>query len=132
MHEIMSPKPAIGTITWRDLTVPNAQLVRDFYQRVVGWTVREEDLGGYSDYSMMPPGQPDPVAGVCHTRGVNADIPPQWLIYITVGDIDASVAECARLGGKVIVQPRGLAGGRFCVIQDPAGAVCALYQPGSD
>jgi predicted enzyme related to lactoylglutathione lyase len=32
-------------------------------------------------------------------------------------------------GGKVVVEPRGLAGGRFCVIEDPNGATAALYQP---
>jgi predicted enzyme related to lactoylglutathione lyase len=32
-------------------------------------------------------------------------------------------------GGKVIGEPRRLAGGRFCVIEDPNGATAALYQP---
>ena len=32
-------------------------------------------------------------------------------------------------GGKLRFAPRGLAGGRFCVMEDPNGAVAALYQP---
>ena len=28
-----------------------------------------------------------------------------------------------------VVEPRGLAGGQFCVIKDPSGATAALYQP---
>lgn len=59
----------------------------------------------------------------------NADIPPQWLIYIIVQDVEVSAAECMRSGGVVVTHPRGLSGGRFCVIRDPAGAVCALFQP---
>ena len=50
-------------------------------------------------------------------------------IYITVADVDASAAACESNGGKLLVKPRGLAGGRFCVIEDPCGSVAALYQP---
>jgi predicted enzyme related to lactoylglutathione lyase len=39
------------------------------------------------------------------------------------------MAECQRLGGTVLAPPRSYGGGRYCVIEDPAGAVCALYQP---
>ncbi len=31
--------------------------------------------------------------------------------------------------GKLIIEPRELAGGRFCVVEDPSGATAALYQP---
>ena len=31
-------------------------------------------------------------------------------------------------GGEVVLEPRGLGGGRFCVIRDPSGATAALYQ----
>jgi uncharacterized protein len=48
---------------------------------------------------------------------------------VIVEDVDASARKCTELGGKVIVGPRAMGGGRFCVIQDPAGAVCALYRP---
>ena len=71
-----------------------------------------------------------PTAGVCHARGVNADLPAQWLVYITVADIEASLAKCVELGGKAIREVRDLGEhGRYCVIQDPAGAVAALVQP---
>ena len=52
-----------------------------------------------------------------------------WLIYIIVEDVQASAAACTANGGKVLVEPRGLAGGQFCVIEDPSGATAALYQP---
>jgi uncharacterized protein len=123
--------PKAGSIMWTDLTVPNAEAVRDFYQQVVGWEATPLNMGGYHDFCMGPAGGLEPVAGVCHARGANANVPPQWLIYITVEDLDRSVAECSRLGGRVLDGPRGMSGGRFCVIQDPAGAVCGLYQPPS-
>ena len=126
----MSDPAPIGSIGWIDLTVPDAAAVRDFYQAVVGWTVSPVKMGDYDDFCMNPPSTGQPVAGVCHARGENGDLPPQWLIYITVRDVDASAAKCVSLGGKVLAGPRNLAGqGRFCVIRDPAGAVAALFSP---
>ncbi|MBC7853529.1 MAG: VOC family protein [Pirellulaceae bacterium] len=122
--------PAVGSIAWRDLTVPEADSVRNFYEQVVGWKSSPVDLGGYSDFEMLQPSSGESVAGICHARGSNADIPPQWLIYIIVADVAASAARCVELGGQVIIAPRPLSGGTFCVIRDPAGAVCALFQSG--
>ena len=119
-----------GTIAWRDLTVDDAEAVRDFYTRVIGWDTRPEEMGGYEDYLLIAPGSDETVAGICHARGPNADLPPQWLVYVFVEDVDASASRCRELGGEVVAGPREMGGGRFCVIRDPAGAVLALYAPG--
>jgi predicted enzyme related to lactoylglutathione lyase len=116
-----------GKIGWIDMTVDNAAELRDFYAAVVGWNFEEVSMGDYSDYSMTTP-DGEAVSGICHARGSNAELPGGWLVYITVDDIEASVAACAANGGEVLVPVRGLAGGRFCVIRDPAGATAALYQ----
>ena len=121
--------PPVGTIIWLDLTVPEAEALRDFYAKVIGWEATPVPMGGYSDFTMHPPGVEDPVAGVCHTRGENVDLPPQWLMYVVVEDVERSVSECTRLGGQVVAGPRPLMGGLFCVVRDPAGAVCALFEP---
>ncbi|HVQ25079.1 MAG TPA: VOC family protein, partial [Planctomycetota bacterium] len=92
------------------------------------WTSEGVDMGGYQDHCMLPADGPA-VAGVCHARGVNAGLPAQWLIYITVADLEQSLTRCRALGGTVLREPRGLGGmGRFAVVRDPAGAVCALFQ----
>lgn len=122
-------KPPIGSVTWRDLTVPNAPVLRDFYAAVVGWQPAPVSMGDYDDYNMISPATNEPAAGICHARGGNAKLPPQWLIYITVADVDSSAKRCKELGGKVLDGPRELGPGRFAVIQDPAGAVAALYSP---
>jgi predicted enzyme related to lactoylglutathione lyase len=124
----MGGTPRPGTVTWTDLTVEQAETVRDFYASVIGWSPEPLAMGGYSDF-VMNDADGQGVAGICHARDSNAGLPAQWLIYITVEDLDFSVAECERLGGSVLAPPRSYSGGRYCVIQDPAGAVCALYQP---
>ena len=125
-----SAKPATGKITWFDLTVEHAQKVRDFYSDVVGWKHTAVDMGGYDDFTMLAPGDNGAVAGICHARGPNAALPPRWLVYITVEDVDKSAARCAELGGALVVPPKSMGShGRYCVIRDPAGAVAALFQP---
>lgn len=123
--------PPVGSIVWRDLTVPDAAAIRDFYARVVGWRAEPVTMGNYNDFNMLPLEGSDPAAGICYARGANADLPPQWLIYIVVEDVDQSATDCVKLGGSIVSPARGMGGGRFCVIRDPAGAVCALYQPAS-
>ena len=118
-----------GEINWIDLTVPDAETVRDFYTQVIGWAPLKVDMGGYNDYSMHRPGSEKTVAGICHTRGRNADLPAQWLIYINVESLSLSLEACLKAGGKILRQPTDMGSGRMAVIQDPAGAVAALYQP---
>lgn len=126
----MNNKPEIGSITWCDLTVPDADEIRKFYEKVVGWKANPVSMGEYDDYSMIAPESNKIAAGICNAKGINAKLPPQWLIYITVEDVDRSAQICLELGGKIIVDPKTIPGyGRFCVIQDPAGAVCALFKP---
>lgn len=118
-----------GKIGWIDMTTGDASQLRDFYRAVAGWQPDDVDMGGYSDYVMKTAANGEPAAGICHARGSNADLPPGWLIYIVVADLEASAAACVELGGNLVVEPRGLAGGQFCVIRDPGGSTAALYQP---
>ena len=118
----------VGTISWADLTIKDAVTIRDFYSKVVNWPFESVDMGGYSDFCMLSPdGQPN--AGICHARGPNANIPAQWLIYITVADMEESAH-----GGRLVLFHReqhtcwAAGQGRFVVIEDPAGAVAALFE----
>ncbi|HMV99748.1 MAG TPA: VOC family protein [Acidobacteriota bacterium] len=123
-----TPQIELGKIGWIDLTIEDADGVRDFYKSVVGWETSDISMGDYNDYCMHPPGSA-PVAGVCHARGTNVGLPAQWLIYITVADLEQSIARCVELGGAVLVAPKSAGEhGKYCVIRDPAGAVCGLFQ----
>lgn len=128
MSETVNNEP--GTISWVDLTVEDAAPIRDFYASVVGWGFTPIRMGGYEDFAMTARESGMVVSGICFARGVNADLPPQWLIYITVEDLEKSSARCIELGGKILAGPKSMGGqGRYCVIQDPAGAVAALFTP---
>lgn len=88
---------------------------------------------GWVCWSMMlTPGGAEPVAGVCHARGGIADLPSEWLVDIIVGDVGQCTRRCVANGGTLLVDPRELGKGRFCVIEDPQGAVMALCQEPSE
>jgi len=116
----------IGKIEWLDLTVGDASRVKDFYCKVVGWSSTEADMGTYSDYNINLPDTTNTIAGICHARGPNANLPAQWLVYVRVADVGASAEQCEKLGGKILEGPKRMGAMNFCVIEDPAGAVMAL------
>ena len=126
-----SEKPPVGSIGWCDLTVGNAGAARDFYRDVVGWASTDVDMGGYADYCMNQPFNGTATTGVCWARGANANLPPVWLVYFVVASLAESLARVRERGGAVLREPASSGGGRFAVVGDPAGAVCALYEAGS-
>jgi predicted enzyme related to lactoylglutathione lyase len=124
----MSDVPQPGLVGWVDLTVDNAPEVRDFYRAVIGWEYREVAMDeGYADYSMTTMEGQD-VTGICHARGPNEGLPAQWLVYFTVADLDLAISEVRARGGALLRAPFEMDAGRYAVIRDPAGAICALFQ----
>jgi len=118
-------KPKTGTIVWHDLMIDNADEVRDFYSKVIGWKPDPVDMGGYSDYNMLD-SEGQSTAGLCYRQGSNANLPPQWLIYVAVADVQKSAYAAVGSGGRIVEGPRKMGGQDFCVLQDPAGAYLAL------
>ena len=49
------------------------------------------NMGEYEDDHMIAPGGGEAVAGICHARGPNASLPPQWRICVTVENVDESI-----------------------------------------
>jgi predicted enzyme related to lactoylglutathione lyase len=127
----MEQDKTVGAVTWMDLTVPEADQVRDFYAAVTGWTPSPVPMGGYDDYCMASPEDNTVRSGICHAQGANAGIPPAWIIYINVADLDKSMEEVTSRGGEIVHGPRAMdPAARYCIIRDPAGAYCGLFDHG--
>ncbi|MBK9270228.1 MAG: VOC family protein [Saprospiraceae bacterium] len=119
-----------GGFNWADLTVPNADELRNFYSTVIGYSHTAIEMGGYEDYCMNSPVDGLTKTGICHAKGVNGNLPPVWLIYFNVKNLEESLEQVIALGGKIISPARSYGpGASYAVIQDPGGAYCALYQP---
>jgi len=127
----MEMDKTIGAINWMDLTVPEADGIRDFYKNVVGWNTMDISMGQYNDYCMVSPADDVVRSGICHSQGMNVGIPPAWIMYINVGNLDESMAEVIKGGGEIVNGPRNMGEkARFCIIKDPAGAYCGLFDHG--
>lgn len=92
-------KKKTGKIIWHDLTVDNSVQISDFYHRVTGWEKEGLSMGEYEDFLIKSPGDAEVVASICHAKGVNKDLPAQWLMYIMVENLDESLNTCKKLGG---------------------------------
>lgn len=56
-------------------------------------------------------------------------MPPAWSMYVTVNDLEATVAKVATAGGQVMQPPMDVMdAGRMAVLADPAGAAFCLWQ----
>jgi hypothetical protein len=67
-----------------------------------------------------------------HTNGgirppMPPEAPPFWLVYFATADIDASLEKAAQLGANVLMGATDIGIAKIAVIQDPQGAVFALY-----
>jgi predicted enzyme related to lactoylglutathione lyase len=59
-------------------------------------------------------------------------LPPVWMVYIVVENLEESLTACREGGGEILLGPKEVSpGSTYGIIRDPAGAVCALYQVGS-
>ena len=80
----------------------------------------------YADYNMLG-NDGTPAAGICHARGPNTGLPPVWMIYVPVGDLDESIRRVEKEGGNVLKTMRGGDGKYvYAAVQDPVGACFAL------
>ena len=103
-------KPNPGTIGWVDMTTENATQIKEFYESVVGWQSESTPVDDYEDFTITPASGTEPVAGICHRKGANADVPGGWMIYLHVDDLAASLESCVKLGGEKTGEVREMRG----------------------
>ncbi len=110
-----------GFFSWCELITTDVDAAKAFYTGLFGWTLEEKPMG--LDYTLVK-ADGNAIGGIMATPPEAQGIPPFWGSYVTVDDVDAISEKSVELGGKVLVPPRDIPHvGRFCVIQDPQGAV---------
>jgi predicted enzyme related to lactoylglutathione lyase len=114
-----------GRFVWHDLLTKDASTAKRFYGALLGWRF-EDTKRGDRPYVLARSGG-TPVAGIVDVSA-NASAGPQWLSYMSVADVDTTVAQVRSAGGKVLVEPRNLPNARAAVIADPQGAPLGLAQ----
>ena len=118
---------APGAFSWVDLATSDADGAKVFYGALLGWRFEDMPVPDSPPYSMAT------IDGrtVAAVYGKRDDAQPSaWLSYVTVDNADSSAARATELGATVISEPFDvLEAGRMAVLQDPTGAVFAVWQP---
>ncbi|HMK37488.1 MAG TPA: VOC family protein [Desulfomonilaceae bacterium] len=111
-----------GAFSWCELMTSDVPAAIGFYTSLFGWTTEEYPMEGMSYTVVKVAGKE--AAGIMSTPPEAQGMPPTWGIYVTVDDVDATARKAEELGGKILFPPTDIPNvGRFCVIQDPQGAV---------
>ncbi len=120
-----------GDFCWIELATTEPKSALEFYQRLFGWQVKDIHMGEGEPYRMWQWNGKDfgamyELVAEQKQRGV----PPHWLSYVSVKDVEATAAKAKSLGGEVLMGPMDVSdAGRMAILQDAQGAVFALWQP---
>jgi predicted enzyme related to lactoylglutathione lyase len=113
---------APGALVWNELASPDLDASSAFYGGVFGWTV-EPFEGSPTPYLSIKNGG----ASNGGMRPLDPGVPPHWLVYFGVEDIDAALAKATELGGEAMSPPIDIQMAKIAVVKDPQGAMFALY-----
>jgi len=117
-------RPKHGTFCWNELITTDTDKAGNFYSTLLGW--EKATMPGGMPYTLFKADGKD-AGGMMARMPEMGDVPPHWMAYITVDDVDASAKQVEELGGKVLCPPNDIPGvGRFTIIADPIGAAVGL------
>ena len=118
--------PPHGIFCWNELSTNNLEAAKTFYRDLLGWKLHESDAAGMNYIEIEAAGKR--IGGMYQqSPEMGPPMPPHWMAYIAVDNIDAVAARVAKLGGKVLVGPMNIPHvGRFAVINDPTGAAISI------
>jgi predicted enzyme related to lactoylglutathione lyase len=116
-----------GAFSWGELNARGVEEALRFYQRVFGWGVRTTDGGDRPYHEFQLDGHS--ILGAMEIpTAVPAFVPPHWLIYFDVEDLDESADRARHLGAREVLGPMDFPGGRFALVTDPQGAMFGLLK----
>jgi predicted enzyme related to lactoylglutathione lyase len=120
--------PEVGEGSWHELVTTDAAAALEFYTKVFGWTRGEPmDMGPMGKYYIFnrPHGM---IGGMMNKPSAMAQVPPHWMIYFRVPDINAAAERVLSNGGKILNGPMEVPGGDWVLnAMDPQGAAFSLH-----
>lgn len=113
-----------GALTWFELLTRDVEKAKTFYSEVFGWTYTGSPMpnGTYWEIS-LPNGKDAPsIGGIMVMPPGLEQVPPNWMPYFQVDDVNATCEKAKKLGGRVEMGPQEIKGvGTFTVLTDPQG-----------
>jgi uncharacterized protein len=122
--------PQRGDASWHELTTTDYTAAFDFYHKLLGWEKQSEmDVGGGTMYLMYGRTSDGPMLGGMWTwNNPDQTMPPNWLLYFKVDDVDQTAERIKQLGGQILNGPMDVPGGdRVAQAMDPQGAAFGIH-----
>jgi predicted enzyme related to lactoylglutathione lyase len=111
-----------GAFSWCELMTTDVDAAKTFYTKLFGWDSEAMSMPGMT-YTVVKAGGKG-IGGIMTIPKEAQGTPPMWCTYVTVDDVDLTARTAEQLGARILVPPTDIPTvGRFCVIQDPQGAV---------
>lgn len=115
-----------GTPCWFELGTTDLSAASAFYGQIFGWAVADSGMPEMT-YHLARDGDAM-VAGMMPVMGPDGT-PPYWMVYISVSDIERTVADAQTAGGSLLVEVQAVPGtGRFAILADPGGAALGVLE----
>ena len=120
-----------GTFCWAELATRDASEAKKFYAGLFGWGFDDMDMGPDGPYTMLlVNGKQVGALYKMQAQQAARGVPPNWLSYASVASADDTAKRAKELGGKAMAEPFDVFdAGRMAVLQDPTGAVFAIWEP---
>jgi uncharacterized protein len=126
-----SPEYAPGTFCWVELGTTDGEAAKKFYTELFGWEFIDNPIGPDMVYTMLKLNGKDVGALYQMPPDMRSQgIPPHWLSYVSTSSADESAEKAKSSGAAILKDPFDVFDiGRMAVIQDPTGAVFAVWEP---
>lgn len=111
-----------GAMCWSEVNSRHGASNAAFYASVFDLDAHLMDMPGVVYHTLHPKGGGEAVCGVLQMDAQWEGIPPNWMPYFAVADLDRANAVWARHGGTNVAGPIPSPYGRIMVVQDPQGA----------
>ncbi len=109
-----------------ELNTTDPDKAKEFYSQLFDWEMQDMPMGEET-YTMINVGEG---TGGGMMKNPVPNVPSHWLSYIQVDDVSASLEKAKSLGGTVLHEKHEIPQyGCFGIVQDPTGAVFAMWQP---
>lgn len=114
-----------GVFSWSELLVDDIDLAIGFYTDVIGWEIEEMEMPQGKYYIIKS--DDVPIGGIMKKPEGIGQMPDSWGTYITVNDVDETLAKAEIAGGKAVYPPMDVPDvGRMCAITDRGGAMVSI------
>jgi uncharacterized protein len=115
-----------GMFVWRELMTTEVDSALRFYGELAGWKSRKVDMPNGA-YHLLLKGEKQ--VGGMMAIAPGTDMPPYWMSYLSVPDVDAAIATAKRLGGEVVWGPLDVEDiGRMATVVDPRGGAFSVMK----